>query len=180
MKRSDKTIVVNQVAAKLQNAQAIYLADFTGLNVASISDLRNKFREEAAKHGIELEFQVIKNTLIRIAAAEAGIEGLEPYLEGPTAVAFSSDIAVPAKVLTDFSKEHDGLPQVKAGVVEGDLFTADQVKQLATLPPREVLLSQLLGSLQSPIQGLASVLQQTVSKFVRVVDAIAKEKETQS
>jgi large subunit ribosomal protein L10 len=176
MKKNQKVVLVNQVATKLKKADAVYLADFTGLNVDKITRLRNRLREEAAKNGTYFELQVVKNTLISIAAQEAGIEGLDPYLEGPTAVAFSSDIAMPARVLSDFAKESDGLLKVKGGIVEGSVFSSEQVKVLASLPPKEVLVSQLLGSLQAPVVGFASVLQQTVTKFVRVVDAISKEK----
>lgn len=179
MNKTEKEILVKQLVTKLKEVNAIYLADFTGLNVETMTQLRRELRKEAVTAGTEIEFKVIKNTLINIAAKEAGIDGLEPYLEGPTVVALGNDIATSAKVLTDFADKHEGKPQVKAGVVEGNIFNAEQVKDLAKLPPREVILAQVLGALQSPIRGFASLLNETVSKFVRTVDAIAKAKEDQ-
>ncbi len=180
MKKTKKEALVKQLVVNLKEAEAVYLADFSGLDVEGITELRRVLRTKASESGNKIELEVSKNTLIRIAANEVGIKGLEPYLTGPTALTFSySDVAMPAKILTEFSKTHDNKPKVKAGVVEGNVFSADQVKVLATIPPREVLLSQVLGALQSPIRGFASVLQGTISKLVRTIDAVAKAKESQ-
>ena len=124
--------------------------------------------------------KVVKNTFMRIAATEVGIEGMEPYLDGPTAIAFSAtDPVAPAKVISDFIKEHKLQSiKIKAGIVEGKMIDADGVKALSSLPPREVLIAQVLAGFQAPIAGLVNVLQGTIRNTVYVLDAIRKQKES--
>jgi large subunit ribosomal protein L10 len=172
MLKQEKEKVVLELTEKMKSAKAIYLTDFTGLDVIRATELRKKLREAS------VEYQVVKNTLAQLAAKNAGMEMLMDYLTGPTGLAFGiKDPIVPAKILVEFGKD-DNKPSVKVGVVEGKMVDVQQVKQLAMLPSREVLLSQVLSALQSPISGLVGALEGIIRKFVGTVDAIAKQKET--
>jgi large subunit ribosomal protein L10 len=114
--------------------------------------------------------------MVRFAAKEAGIEGLEDFLTGPTAVAFGmTDVVSPAKVLTEFAKTNDKL-QIKAGVLDKKILTPDNVKALADIPPREVLLSMVLRGMQGPISGLVNVLQGNIRNLVYTLAAIQEKK----
>ncbi len=171
MIKQEKEKVVRELTEKMKEAKAIYLTDFTGLDVVRATELRKKLREAS------VEYQVVKNTLAQLAAKNAGMEMLLDYLTGPTGLAFGvKDPIVPAKILVDFAK-NDDKPSVKVGVIDGKMIDIKQVKQLALLPSREVLLSQLLSVMQSPISGLVGALSGIIQKFVGTVDAIAKQKE---
>lgn len=171
MIKQEKEKIVRELTEKLKTAKAIYLADFTGLDVVRATELRKKLRDAS------VEYQVVKNTLAQLAAKNAGMEMLLEYLTGPTGLAFGiKDPIIPAKILVEFAK-NDGKPSVKMGIVEGKVVDVNQVKQLALLPSREVLLSQILSAMQSPISGLVGVLSGILRKFVGTVDAIAKQKE---
>lgn len=144
-----KKQVVTEVAAKLRESKSTIVVDYRGLNVAEVTELRKQLREAG------VEFKVYKNTLTRRAAEEAGLAGLNEALTGPNAIAFSTeDVIAPAKVINDFAKKHDAL-EIKAGVIEGNVATVEEVKALAELPSREGLLSMLLSVLQAPIRNLA-------------------------
>ena len=155
------------------NAKGVVFTAYTGITVAQDTKLRRKFREAG------VEYRVIKNTMAMIAAKETEKEGLLPTFEGATAMAFSKEDAVaPAKVLADFAKEEklEAL-QVKAGLVEGAVIDATGVKALADLPPREVLVAQVLAGMQSPIVGFVNVLQGTIRNLVYALEAVRKQKE---
>lgn len=156
------------------NAKGVVFTAYTGITVAQDTKLRRKFREAG------VEYRVIKNTMAMIAAKETEKEGLLPTFEGATAMAFSKEDAVaPAKVLADFAKEEklEAL-QVKAGLVEGSVIDAAGVKALADLPPREVLVAQVLAGMQSPIVGFVNVLQGTIRNLVYALEAVRQQKET--
>lgn len=171
MPTPEKAKVIEELEAKLSSSQAAVLADFRGLNVSQITKLRRRLRESGS------HYEVYKNTLIRIAAEKAGVTGLEPYLEGPTALAFAGDdLTAPARILTEFAKESKVL-QVKAGVLKGKAIDRAQVTQLASLPSREVLLAQVLGAMQSPISGLVNVLSGPARQLVVALDAIRTQKQ---
>jgi len=171
MIKQEKEKVVRELTEKMKEAKAVYLTDFTGLDVVRATELRKKLREAS------VEYQVVKNTLAQLAAKNAGMEMLLDYLTGPTGLAFGvKDPIIPAKILVEFAKDDDK-PSVKVGIVEGKMVDVKQVKQLALLPSREVLLSQLLSAMQSPISGLVGALSGIIQKFVGTVDAIAKQKE---
>ena len=166
-----KAQIIDELQEKLSTSQVAVLADFRGLNVAQVTALRRKLREAGA------HYEVYKNTLIKIAAERVGIAGLEPYLAGPTAVAFAGDdVAAPARILTQFAKESKVL-KVKGGILKGEVIDDAKVAQLATLPSREVLLAQLLGAMQAPIAGLVNVLSGPARKLVVALDAIRAKKE---
>ena len=144
-----KQELVNQIAEEIKASSSVVIADYRGLNVAEVTELRNNMRNEG------LTFKVYKNSLVRRAMEQAGIEGLEEVLTGPTAFAFSTDDAVaPARVLNDFAKEHENL-ELKAGVIEGKVADQAEIKAIATLPSREGLLSMLLSVLTAPMRNTA-------------------------
>lgn len=169
--RKEKEETVARLKEKLGNAKVVVLADYRGLNVAAMNSLRRKMRES------DSELLVAKNTLIRLAARELGIEGLDPYLEGPTALSIgNADPVAPAKILTEFAKEYKQL-EIKGGYLEGRVIDAAGVKALADLPPREVLLSKIMGGMKAPLYGFAFALQGLLRSFVYVLEAVRKEKE---
>lgn len=144
-----KQEAVDVVAAKLRESATTVVADYRGLNVAQVTELRKQLREAG------IEFQVLKNTLLRRATAAAELTELDEVLTGPTAIAFSGEDAVaPAKILNDFAKKNDAL-KLKGAVVEGRVVSAEEVKALAELPSREGLLSMLLSVLQAPVRNFA-------------------------
>lgn len=152
-----KKAVVAEIKEKLVAAKSVVLIDYRGLTVAEVTELRNQCR----KAGVE--YAVLKNTMVSLAAKELGIEGLDDYLKGPTAVAFGMEDAVaPAKVLTEFIKKTKKT-EVKCGLLDGQILDAAGVEALAAIPSREVLIAKIMGSMMS-----------AVSKFVYVVEAIRK------
>ena len=125
-----------------------------------------------------VEYSVIKNNMASIAAKEAGIEGLDNYLKGPLAMVSSkNDPVAPAKLISEFIKDNR-IMEIKGGLVEGKVIDADAVKALANLPPREVLIARLLGSMQSPITGFVNVLQGNIRNLVYALDAVRQQKES--
>lgn len=172
MPTSEKVDKVEELTTAMSNAKAIYLADFTGLDVAKVTGLRNKLREA------EVGYQVVKNRLAKRAAAEAGISGLDEHLTGPTAIAFTNeDPIAPAKILQDFADEDDTF-SIKTGFMDGRVLSPDEVKALSKLPSREELLGKVLGSVQSPMYGLAGVLNGLLRNLVGVVAAIEEKQKT--
>ncbi len=170
--RPEKAAKVAELKDIFANAKCAVLVDFCGLTVAQDTELRRKMREAG------VAYEVNKNTLIRIAAQEAGVVGLEAYLEKNTALASSAEdpVAV-AKVVCEFAKTNKQLV-VKAGVLDGKVISADEIKALAALPPKEVLVAKLLGSMNAPISGFVNVLQGTIRNVVYALDAVRKQKES--
>ncbi len=149
-----KQAVINEVKEKIEKANSIILVDYKGINVADVTELRKKFRENG------VEYKVYKNTMFKRAATELGIESLHEHLQGPIAVAFGyNDVIAPAKTINQFLKEHPkSTISSKAGLVEGQYMDAKAVKALGDLPSREILLAMLVGSLQGTIKNLAYAL----------------------
>lgn len=144
-----KKQIVQDIADKFKASKSTIVVDYRGLNVAEVTELRKQLREAG------IEFKVYKNTLTRLAAESAEIAELNSALTGPNAIAFSNeDVVAPAKILNDFAKKHEAL-EIKAGVIEGNVATVEEIKALAELPSREGLLSMLLSVLQAPIRNLA-------------------------
>jgi len=167
--RPEKQAAVAGLKEQLSSAKGAVLTGYRGLTVAQDMKLRAKLREAG------VTYHVVKNTMVRIAANEIGLEGLDPVLNGTTALAVSADDAVaPAKVIYEFIKENKlentEVLTIKAGLVEG--------KVLASLPSREVLIAKVLGSMQAPISGVVNVLQGTIRNAVYVLDAIRAQKES--
>ena len=153
-----KKPIVNEIAACVKDAQSVVVVDYRGLTVEQDTKLRKNLREAG------ITYKVYKNTLMNFAFKGTEFEGLAPYLEGPSAVAVSKDDATaPARILSEFAKTADKL-EIKAGVVEGTVFDAAGMAAIASIPSREVLISRLLGSLQSPITNFARVMNQLAEK----------------
>lgn len=169
--RETKQEQVQELVEKLGGAKGAVLTDYKGISVAKITLLRKQLREA------DVEFKVVKNTLAKRASAELGIEGLDTYLEGPTAIAFSlTDPVAPAKTVSEFIKNEKML-EIKAGLVEGKVISGDGVKALADLPSREVLIAQVVGTMAAPLSGFLNVLQGPVRKLGYALEAIRKQKE---
>jgi len=171
---AEKQAAVASIKEKLTGAKGAVLTTYKGLTVAQDTKLRKALREAG------VEYRVVKNTLARIAAKEAGLEDLEEYLKGTTALAVSMEDAVaPAKVISDFIKENklESL-EIKAGLLDGKLISMDEVKALANLPSRDVLIARVLAGMQSPIVGFVNVLQGNIRNMVYVLEAIRQQKES--
>lgn len=166
----EKELFVQQVAEKMETAKSMVIADYRGLNVEQVTELRKKLRDAG------VEYRVIKNTMTRLAARQVGIDGLDEILVGPNAIAFSMEDAVSAaKTLVDFAKDHEDL-QIKAGILDKNLISSEKVEELAQIPPRDVLLSMVLRGFQGPITGLVNVLQGNIRNLVQVLSAIQEQK----
>ena len=144
--------------------------------VAKVAEIQELLSN--SKCTILVDFCKRKNTLLRIAAEQAGIEGLEPSLEKNTAIAVSpEDPVAVAKIVCEFAKENKEL-KVKVGVLDGKVIGADEIKALASLPPKEVLIAKMLGSMNAPISGFVNVLQGTIRNVVYALEAVRKQKES--
>ncbi|MFX3631179.1 MAG: 50S ribosomal protein L10 [Candidatus Pristimantibacillus sp.] len=159
----EKQQAVDVITSKLRESTTTVVADYRGLNVAQVTELRKQLREAG------IEFQVLKNSLVRRATEGAELSELNSILTGPTAIAFSNEDAVaPAKILNDFAKKNEAL-KLKGGVVEGKVVGMEQIKALAELPSRDGLLSMLLSVLQAPVRN-----------FALAVKAVGEQKEAQA
>lgn len=169
----EKAQVVAEIKEKLQSSSGVVLADYRGLTVSQVTQLRTQLRQAG------VEYRVLKNSMVSRAAQEVGIEGLDSYLKGPTAVAFSVDPVAPAKVLADFAKTSKNFA-IKGGVIEGKVVDMAGIKILAELPSREVLLAQVLRGMQAPLTGMANVLQGPIRKMAYALEEVRKLKEAQA
>ena len=153
-----KQEAVDVITSKLRESATTVVADYRGLNVSQVTELRKQLREAG------IEFQVLKNSLLRRATSAAELSELDEVLTGPTAVAFSTDdVVAPAKILNDFAKKNDAL-KLKGAVVEGRVIGVDEIKALAELPSREGLLSMLLSVLQAPMRNFALAVKAVAEK----------------
>ena len=155
-----KKVVVEEIAGKFNDSQSAVVVEYRGLSVAEVTELRKSLREE------DVEFKVYKNKLVQRATESAGYAEINDKLVGPNAIAFGhSDAVAPARILAKFAKDHEALV-IKAGIVEGKVLEVEEINEIAKLPGREGMYSMLLGMLQAP-----------VSKFARVVKAVADARE---
>ncbi|WP_281423187.1 50S ribosomal protein L10 [Paenibacillus oenotherae] len=153
-----KQAAVEEITTKLRESSCTVVADYRGLNVKQVTELRKSLREAG------IEFQVLKNSILRRATAGADLTEMDSVLTGPTAIAFSKEDAVaPAKILSEFAKKNEAL-QLKGGVVEGQFMDAVQIKAIADLPSREGLLSMLLSVLQAPMRNFALAVKAVAEK----------------
>jgi large subunit ribosomal protein L10 len=172
MNLEQKTALVEELTEKLKGASAIYLTDFVGLNVKAMTQLRAKLRKQG------YEYLVVKNTLAERAVTELKLPDIAEHFRGPTGIVISPrDPVGPAKVLSDFAKEHDSRPAVKAAIVEQRAMGAAEVQRLAALPPREVLLAQLAGALEAPLSQFAYVLQAKLIEMGGLLEALRASRE---
>lgn len=158
---------VDAIAEQLKNSVSTIIVDYRGLSVAQVTELRQQLREAG------LEYKVYKNTLVRRAAEAAGIEGLEEFLTGPNAIAFSNEeVVAPAKILADFAKQNEAL-EIKAGVIEGSVVSAEQVNTIGSLPSKDGLVSMLLSVLQAPVRNFAYAVKAVGEQKKKVLNNIS-------
>ncbi|MBC8079984.1 MAG: 50S ribosomal protein L10 [Gorillibacterium sp.] len=154
----EKQLQASGISEKLKESSTTVVVDYRGLNVTQVTELRKQLRQAG------VEFQVLKNSVVRRATAEAELTELDQFLTGPTAIAFSkNDLVAPAKILNDFAKKNDKL-SLKGGVVEGRVVGLEQIKALADLPSRDGLLSMLLSVLQAPVRNFALAVKAVAEK----------------
>ncbi len=164
--KAQKQEMVTALATRLRRATTLYLTDFTGLDVAQITQLRRRLRQAGT------DFVVVKNTLALRALGDAQVQGLEQHLAGPTGLVLTeADPAAAAKVLSDFAREFEK-PAIKAGLVKGQAVTPAQVKRLASLPSRQELLAQLGGTFQAPMAGFVGALNGLLMNMVGALEAL--------
>jgi len=169
---AQKQEVISEIKEAIQNSKSVVIVEYRGLDVSQITELRSKYRETGSA------YKVYKNTMVNIALQELGYEGYDEYLTGPNGFVFSNeDMVQGPKVSTEFSKENEKLI-IKGGLLEGKVLSADEVKDLAKLPSKEVLVAMALGGLNAPIQGFVSALNGVVTKVVYALNAV-KEKQEQ-
>jgi large subunit ribosomal protein L10 len=172
MTRDQKAAVIEEVAAQIREAEAVFAVDYRGISVPQAAELRIKLNEAGAR------FRVVKNTLTLLAADKAGADSLKEVLDGPTAFTFvtaeGGDVALAAKALAQFKREHN-LLDFKGGVMSGEVLTADQIGELSRLPALDVLHGQLVGVIASPITGLVRGLNALISGLAIQLQKIADE-----
>lgn len=169
--RADKVAIVEEITEKLNNSVAVFVSEYRGMSVGQLAKLRTPLRDAGAEH------KVYKNTLARIAATNAGFEGLNEYLLGPSALTFvTGDSVAAAKALLDQSKTNP-LLVIKGGMLGAAPMSADDVKALASLPSREVLLAQLAGAFQAPLVKTAGLLQAHPRNFAYGLSALIEKQE---
>lgn len=170
MARPDKAAAVAEIAEKFRTSNAAVLTEYRGLTVAQMTKLRREISANAS-------YAVVKNTLTALAATEAGVTAFDGQLTGPTAVAFvSGDAVETAKALRDFAKAHPALV-IKGGVLEGKALSADDVRKLADLESREVLLAKLAGAMKASLTNAVYLFAAPLSQAARVVDALRQKAE---
>lgn len=161
---------VNELKEKLAKASSVILTDFRGVTVKEMTELRHRLRQA------NIEYKIIKNNLVIRAIKNSDIEMLSEYLQGPTAIAFGVDDPVtPVKILVDFAKEYKKL-EIKAGVIQGKVLRDEEVKKVAKLPPKEVLIAQVVAGIQAPLSKLVNVLNSPIRALLNVLKAIEEKK----
>ncbi|MEW6685901.1 MAG: 50S ribosomal protein L10 [Candidatus Edwardsbacteria bacterium] len=170
MPKLEKENKIEALTVKFKKAKVVYLTDFTGLNVAQITELRKKMRQ------VGIDYQVTKNTFASLAARQTGYDLLVSYFDGPTGLVFGvEDPIITAKVLLDFIKLYEK-PKIKAGFTDGRLLSPEEIKNLSTLPSKTVLLSQVVSGLQAPLVKFVGVLQGILRNFLFTLEEIRTHK----
>jgi len=172
MNRDQKAAVIDEIAAQIEGAQAIFAVDYRGISVPQAAELRDKLREADAS------FRVVKNSLTERAADQAQAQTLKALLQGPTALAFvRGDAAAAAKAIADYARATDLLP-FKGGLLDGDTLNGDEIRAIARLPARQVLYGQLVGMVASPISGLVRTLNALISGLALQLGQIHDQKQS--
>ncbi|MFQ5679881.1 MAG: 50S ribosomal protein L10 [Gemmatimonadota bacterium] len=172
MRREEKQEVTRQLAEQLGGAETIYLTDFTGLDVGSITELRNRLSDAG------LQYRVVKNTLMRRALEELDLPDIGEHLTGPTGLVLGTDDPVlPAKVVRDFAKEHEERPTVKIGIVDRRTVTPEEVGALAAVPPYEQLLAGIAGGLTASAGGIVGILAGLIRDIACMTEEVARRRE---
>ena len=172
MNRTEKQSFVTEFREKVEKAEVLYLTDFTGLDVKSLTVLRQQLKDSGA------EYLVVKNRLAKRALEETDLPDISDALLGPTGVVLCyADIVAPAKAVSDFAKEHDDKPVFKLGILDNKVVSAEEVGRLAKLPSREQLLAELAGALEAPMAAFASALEGKVQEMSGLLEALKEKKE---
>lgn len=174
MTRAEKEAFVAEFQERLGRSEAIFLTDFTGLNVQAMTTLRSQLKKSGG------EYLVVKNRLVKRALAETELPDISRFLEGPTGVVFGDDdVVAAARTVTDFAKENEDRPVFKVGVLETTLLDAAQIDRVANLPSREELLSQVAGVLSAPMSALVGAMSGKLQEMAGLVDALRGERESE-
>ena len=174
MTREQKEAFVAEFQERLGRSEAIFLTDFTGLNVQAMTSLRSRLKKSGG------EYLVVKNRLVRRALAETELPDISGFLEGPTGVVFGDDdVVAAARTVTDFAREHEDRPVFKVGVLETTILDAAQIDRVAGLPSRDELLSQVAGVLSAPMSALAGAMSGKLQEMAGLVDALREERESE-
>ncbi len=174
MTREEKQAFVTEMRDRLASSQAIFLADFTGLDVKAMTTLRRELRNANS------EFLVVKNRLLRLAMAETDMPDISTYLTGPTGIVFGDDTVVgAAKVVVDFAKENDDKPVFKVGVLDSSVLEPEEIVQVSSLPSREELLSQVAGVLGGPMSAFVAALGGKTREMAGLIEAFRDQAESQ-
>jgi large subunit ribosomal protein L10 len=172
--RSQKEARVEELAKQFEGKSVVILSDFTGMDVETATEIRKRFREAS------VEYRVVKNTLAIRAAEKVGFGDLVGSLSGPNGVVLADgDPVAPAKILVEFEKKNN-TPKIRAGWIDATLMTAAEIRRIADLPTREVLLAQIAAGFQAPVAGLARLLSELARKLVSTLDEIGKQKGAES
>jgi large subunit ribosomal protein L10 len=172
MNRTEKEAFVGEFRDKVQAAPVLYLTDFAGLDVKSMTVLRQRLKESGA------EYLVVKNRLVKLAVAELDLPDISEGLLGPTGVVLGYEgVVEPAKVVSDFAKEHDDKPVFKVGILDNKVVSAQEIQRLAQLPPREQLLAELAGALEGPMSGFVGALEGKIQEMSGLLEALKEQKE---
>jgi len=172
MNRAEKKTFVEDFREKVKGAPVLYLTDFSGLDVKSMTLLRSRLRESGA------EYFVVKNRLVKLAIADLDLPDISEALLGPTGVVLGyGGVVEPAKAVSDFAKEHDDKPVFKLGILDKELVSAAEIERLAKLPPREQLLAELAGVLEAPMAALVSAMEGKLQEMSGLLEALRGQKE---
>jgi|SRR5581483_4320656 len=170
MNKQEKDETLKELKNSLQGATSVVVTDYKGLKVSEVTELRRRLTQK------QVHFRVVKNTLAKLGFQETGLKELVPHLKESTAIAYTDGDAVAcAKILVDFNKSHENL-KLKGGWLTGKIISKEEVKELAMLPGREVLLARVAGGVQAPIAGFVRVLAGPLTKLVRALEEVRKKK----
>ena len=175
MTRAEKESFVAEFRERLDRSEAIFLTDFTGLDVKAMTSLRSKLKKSGG------QYLVVKNRLVRRALADTRIPDISGFLTGPTGVVFGDgDVVDAARTVTDFAKENGDRPVFKVGVLETDILDPAQIERVAGLPSREVLLAQVAGALEGPMSALVGALGGKLQEMAGLVEALREQTESKA
>lgn len=172
--RAQKEARVEILKKRLEAKTVVLLGDFTGMDVATATEMRQRLREAS------VEYAVVKNSLAKLAAEQAGLEQLVEFMSGPNGLVMTEgDAAEAAKIMVEFEKTRK-TPQIKSGIIDSVIVSASEIRRIAELPSRDELLAQIAAGFQAPVAGLARLLNELTRKLVATIDAVAKQKGAES
>jgi len=172
LSKDSKKEILQDLIVKLKESKGVVLTDYQGMNVFQISSLRNELKEK------KVEFKVVKNTLIEKASEEMNIKDLTKDLIGCTAIAFSSDDGVtPARLLKEYFKKSKTDLKIKSGLIDGRVFSAEKIMEIASLPSKDVLIAQMINGVKSPLYSSVFILQGPLRGLIYTLESVKKQKE---